>query len=223
MSVRRMAKEQPGHFAFTPENMEEAKKRIEKYPPGKAQSAIIPLMWLAQKQNDGWVSEAAVRYLAELLDMAVIRVYEIATFYTMFNLKPVGRFYVQLCGTTPCWLRGADDLKKVCEKVIGPKGQTSADGLFTWSEVECLGACVNAPMVQINDDYFEDLNAKSFEEILGHLRDGRQPKLGSARGRTSSEPEGDPTSLTDPGLFDPAVAAAPVSFSPTPAPETGDQ
>ncbi len=212
MSVRRLANNQPKEFAFTSENLAWAKQQIAKYPEGKQASAVIPLLWRAQKQNEGWVSEPAMRCIAEMLDMAYIRVYEVATFYTMFNLAPIGKYHVQLCGTTPCWLRGADDLKQVCEEKIGPKGSTSADGVFTWTEVECLGACCNAPMVQINDDYFEDLTKETFGAFLDDLRNGREPKPGSATGRTSSEPFGGPSTLTDAAIYDKAVAAAPVKF-----------
>lgn len=222
MSTRRLATEQPDSFEFSPENFEWAKAQIAKFPPGKQQSAIIPLLWRAQKQNAGWVSEPAMRYLADLLGMAYIRVYEVATFYTMFSLAPVGKYHVQLCGTTPCMLRGAESLKAVCEREIGPKGSTSQDGLFTWTEVECLGACVNAPMVQINDDYYEDLSGESLTAILNECRAGRDPKPGSRIGRHSSEPEGGATTLTDPSIYDPAVAAAPFTLTPTPKePEGG--
>ncbi len=220
MSVRRLAKEQPTEFSFSPENLAWAEKQVAKYPDGKQASAIIPLLWCAQKQNAGWVSEPAMRYLAEMLDMAYIRVYEVATFYTMFNLAPLGKYHVQLCGTTPCWLRGADELKAVCEEKIGPKGTTSADGMFTWTEVECLGACCNAPMVQINDDYFEDLTKETLGAFLDDLRSGRAPKPGSATGRTSSEPFGGPSTLTDPNLYDKS-AAAPVDFAGRTAPSEG--
>ena len=211
MSVRRLAKEQPPTFEFTPENLDWAYKQITKYPDGKAQSAILPLLWRAQMQNNGWLSEPAMRCVADILTMPYMRVYEVATFYTMFNLYPVGKYHVQLCGTTPCWLRGSDDLKAICEKHIGPKGATSEDGIFTWTEVECLGACVNAPGVQINEDYYEDLDAQSFEKILIDLREGRTPQPGSARGRTSSEPEGQLTTLLDESIFDPANTTAPFS------------
>ncbi len=215
MSVRRFAKEQPSGFEFTAENIDWANKQIAKYPDGMAQSAVLPLLWQAQTQNDRWLSEPAMRYVSDMLAMPHIRVYEIATFYTMFNLQPIGKYYVQLCGTTPCWLRGSDDLKAVCEKYIGPKGSTTEDGLFTWIEVECLGACVNAPAVQINEDYYEDLDAQSFEKILIDFREGRTPNPGSARRRTSSEPEGGLTTLLDESLFDPAIAAAPVDIGTT--------
>ena len=209
MTVRRLAADQPDSFEFTPENLAWAEKEIAKYPPDKKRSAVIPLLWQAQRQNEGWVTEPAMRVIADMLDMPYIRVYEVATFYTMFNLKPIGRYHVQLCGTTPCWLRGADELKKVCDEHIGPRGSISDDGLFTWSEVECLGACVNAPMVQVNDDFYEDLDGKSMLALIDELRRGQTPKTGSARSRASSEPQGGATTLKDPSIYDPQVVAAP--------------
>lgn len=197
MSVRRLAETQPESFEFTPENLETAKKTIAKYPEGRQASAIISLLWLAQKQHDYWLPEPAIRCVAEMLDMPYIRALEVATFYTMFNLSPVGKHFIQLCGTTPCWLRGADDLKEVCRKRIGEQQQVSADGNFSWLEVECLGACANAPMVQINDDYYEDLTAENFEKLLDDLAAGRDVKLGSQTGRKSSEPAGGPTTLRE--------------------------
>ncbi|MEQ8326019.1 NADH-quinone oxidoreductase subunit NuoE [Parvibaculum sp.] len=199
MSVRRLDPNQPESFAFTAENVEWAKGQIAKYPEGKQASAIIPLLWRAQDQHDGWLPEPAIRYVAEMLDMEYIRALEVATFYTMFNLSPVGEHYVQLCGTTPCWLRGADELKEVCRKHIGPEGTVSADGKFSWLEVECLGACVNAPMVQINADFFEDLDAASFERVLNDLRAGKDVKPGPQNERHASEPAGGLTSLTTAG------------------------
>ena len=196
MSVRRLDPNQPESFAFTAENLEWAKKQIAKYPEGKQASAIIPLFWRAQEQHGGWLPEPAIRYVAELLGMNYIRALEVATFYTMFRLSPVGEHYVQLCGTTPCWLRGADELKEVCRREIGPEGVVSEDGKMSWLEVECLGACVNAPMVQINNDYFEDLDAASFEKVLKDLRVGKEVKPGPQNGRFSSEPLGGATSLT---------------------------
>jgi NADH-quinone oxidoreductase subunit E len=196
MSVRRLSPNQPASFAFTPENVEWAKGQIAKYPEGRQASAIIPLFWQAQKQAGGWLPEPAIRYVADMLKMDYIRALEVATFYTMFNLSPVGEHYVQLCGTTPCWLRGADELKDVCRKHIGPEGQVSADGKLSWIEVECLGACANAPMVQINDDFYEDLDGKKLEEILGALRTGKDVKPGPQNGRHGSEPLGGLTSLT---------------------------
>lgn len=199
MSVRRLDPNQPASFAFTAENLEWAKKQIAKYPQGKQASAIIPLLWRAQEQHDGWLPEPAIRYVAEMLGMSYIRALEVATFYTMFNLSPVGEHFVQLCGTTPCWLRGADELKEVCRKHIGPEKTVSADGKFSWMEVECLGACVNAPMVQINADFFEDLDAASLERVLNDLRAGKQVKPGPQNERHASEPIGGLTSLTTVG------------------------
>lgn len=199
MSVRRLDPNQPASFAFTAENLDWANKQIAKYPQGKQASAIIPLFWRAQEQHDGWLPEPAIRYVAEMLDMDYIRALEVATFYTMFNLSPVGEHFVQLCGTTPCWLRGADELKEVCRKHIGPEKTVTADGKFSWMEVECLGACVNAPMVQINADFFEDLDAASLERVLTDLRAGRQVKPGPQNERHASEPIGGLTSLTNVG------------------------
>jgi NADH-quinone oxidoreductase subunit E len=200
MSVRRLAADQPESFAFTPENLDWAKDQLKKYPQGREASAVLPLLWRAQEQCGGWLPEPALRYIADLLDMAYIRIYEIATFYTMFNLAPVGRYYVQLCGTTPCWLRGANALKDTCRKLIGEPGHVTKDGTFSWTEVECLGACVNAPIVQINKDYYEDLTPESLEEILVALREGRKVKPGPQDGRHSSEPAGGPATLIAQGL-----------------------
>jgi NADH-quinone oxidoreductase subunit E len=199
MSVRRLAANQPDSFMFTPENLDWAKGQIAKYPEGRQASAIIPLFWQAQKQMGGWLPEAAIRYIADMLSMDYIRALEVATFYTQFNLAPVGEHFVQLCGTTPCWLRGADELKDACRKHIGPQGQVSADGKLSWIEVECLGACVNAPMVQINDDFYEDLTGPKLEQIFSTLRSGGEVKPGPQNGRHTSEPEGGLTSLTDAG------------------------
>jgi NADH-quinone oxidoreductase subunit E len=197
MSVRRLALEQPEAFAFTPENLNWAEEQFRKYPEGRGTSAVLPILWRAQEQCGGWLPEPALRYVADLLGMAYIRVYEIATFYTMFNLAPVGRYYVQVCGTTPCWLRGADEIKAACRKLIGEPGHVTKDGLFSWTEVECLGACVNAPMAQINRDYYEDLTPESLERVLAELAAGRRPKPGPQDGRHSSEPFRGPTTLTD--------------------------
>lgn len=202
MSVRRLATEQPEAFAFTPENLNWANGQLKKYPEGRRASAVLPLLWRAQEQCGGWLPEPALCAIADMLGMAYIRVYEIATFYTMFNLAPVGRYYVQLCGTTPCWLRGADTLKSTCRKLIGEPGHVTEDGLFSWVEVECLGACVNAPIVQINDDYYEDLTPESLERILVDLREGREVEPGPQDGRHSSEPSGGQTTLTEPSLYE---------------------
>ncbi len=201
MSVRRLAEKQPASFAFTPENLSWAKAQIAKYPEGRQQSAVIPILWRAQEQCGGWLPQKAIEATADLLGMARIRVLEVATFYTMFNLAPVGRFHVQLCGTTPCMLRGSEDLKKVCRRMIGEENHVTADGAFSWIEVECLGACVNAPMVQINADYYEDLTPESLTRIINDLSAGRKPKPGPQIDRINSAPIGGPTTLTDPALF----------------------
>jgi NADH-quinone oxidoreductase E subunit len=187
---------QPAIFAFTPENLERAKQIMAKYPPGRHASAVLALLDLAQRQHGGWLPRAAMDHVAGILDMAPIRVYEVATFYTMFNLKPVGRYHLQVCRTTPCWLRGADELTETCARKlgIGLKGRT-ADGKFSLIEVECLGACVNAPVVQINDDLYEDLDPKKLEGILDALARGEKPKIGSQSGRLGSAPEGGPQVL----------------------------
>lgn len=201
MAVRRLAppEQQPKDFSFTADNLAWAKREMEKYPPGRQASAVIPILWRAQEQAGGWLPEPAIRCVAELLGMAQIRVLEVATFYTMFQLEPVGRFLVQLCGTTPCMLRGAEDLKKVCKRRIGDEQHVSRDGTFSWMEVECLGACVNAPMVQIGADYYEDLTPESFERILDELAAGRSPTPGPQIDRQLSAPVGGPTTLQNGG------------------------
>jgi NADH-quinone oxidoreductase subunit E len=197
MSVRRLAEKQPPSFAFTPENLAWAKAQIAKYPEGRQQSAVIPVLWRAQEQSGGWLPQKAIEATAELLGMARIRVLEVATFYTMFNLSPVGKFNVQLCGTTPCMLRGSEELKKVCKRVIGEQDHVTADGMFSWTEVECLGACVNAPMVQINYDYYEDLTPETITRILNDLSLGKAPKPGPQVDRLNSAPIGGQTTLLD--------------------------
>jgi NADH-quinone oxidoreductase subunit E len=196
MAPRRLAEVQPDSFAFTAENLAWAKDRIAKYPQGRQASAVIPLLWRAQEQAGGWLPQKAMEHVGELLGMARIRVLEVATFYTMFNLAPVGRFHVQLCGTTPCMLSGSDALKEICLRRIGEQLSVTADGKFSWIEVECLGACVNAPMAQINYDYYEDLTPESFEKILDELAAGRTPKSGPQIDRQLSAPVGGPTTLT---------------------------
>jgi NADH-quinone oxidoreductase subunit E len=197
MAVRRLAPPelQPKSFAFTAENRAWAEKEIAKYPPGRQASAIIALLWRAQDQCGGWLPEAAIRAVGDQLGLAHIRALEVATFYTMFNLAPVGRTYVQLCGTTPCMLRGAEDLKAVCRRRIGDEQHITPDGQFSWIEVECLGGCVNAPVVQIGSDYYEDLTAESFEKILDAFAAGRTPKPGPQVDRQFSAPVGGPTTL----------------------------
>ncbi|MCC7346104.1 MAG: NADH-quinone oxidoreductase subunit NuoE [Variibacter sp.] len=203
MSVRRLAEKhlQPKDFAFTAENLAWARAQIAKYPDGRQASAVIPLLWKAQEQAGGWVPEAAIRAVAELLGMAHIRVLEVATFYTMFNLAPVGRHHVQLCGTTPCRLRGAEALIDVCHKRIGEQFHVTEDGALSWVEVECLGACVNAPMAQINYDFYEDLTPETFARILDDLAAGKSVKPGPQIDRQLSAPVGGPTTLTDPAIY----------------------
>ncbi|MGP0092996.1 MAG: NADH-quinone oxidoreductase subunit NuoE [Xanthobacteraceae bacterium] len=203
MSVRRLAPAdlQPKDFAFTAENLAWAKQQLTKYPEGRQASAVIPVLWRAQEQTGGWVPEAAIRYVADFLGLAHIRVLEVATFYTMFNLAPVGRCHVQLCGTTPCVLRGAEDLKHVCHERIGEENHVTADGKFSWTEVECLGGCVNAPVVQIGSDYYEDLTAESLSRVLDEFGAGKAPKPGPQVDRQLSAPVGGPTTLTDPSLY----------------------
>jgi NADH-quinone oxidoreductase subunit E len=199
MTVRRLAEKQPKDFAFTPENLAWAKREITKYPEGRQTSAVIPLLWRAQEQAGGWLPEPAIRHVADMLGMPYIRALEIATFYTMFNLEPVGKYLVQLCGTTPCMLRGAEEIKKVCRRRIGEQEHVSADGKFSWREVECLGACVNAPMVQINYDYYEDLTPENFEKPLDALAAGKNPKPGPQIDRQFSAPVGGPMTLKSVG------------------------
>jgi NADH-quinone oxidoreductase E subunit len=180
---------QPESFQFTPQNLVRAKADIAKYPPGRQASAVLPLLWIAQEQRGGWLPRAAMDHVAEILDMAPIRVYEVATFYTMFNLRPVGRYLLQACTTTPCWLRGSEAVVEACERRLGiGVGGSTPDGLFTLVEVECLGACVNAPILQVNDDFYEDLDGPATEALLDALRAGTVPPPGSVIGRQGSEP-----------------------------------
>jgi NADH-quinone oxidoreductase subunit E len=203
MSVRRLApaEVQPKEFSFSKDNLAWAKQQVTKYPEGRQQSAIIPLLWRAQEQQGGWLPEVAIRYVADFLGLAHIRALEVATFYTMFNLQPVGKTHVQICGTTPCRLRGADDLEKVCRNRIGDQGHVTDDGKFSWVEVECLGACVNAPMVQIGSDFYEDLTPDSFGKVLDQFAAGKMPKPGPQVDRQLSAPVGGATTLTDASLY----------------------
>lgn len=201
MSVRRLAAEQPASFAFSKETMEQVRWWMAKYPPERKQSAVIPALWLVQKQ-EGWVSEPAIRTVAELLEMPTIRVLEVATFYTMFHLQPVGKHHLQVCGTTPCMLRGSEDLKTVCKNRIGPAHHVTDDGLFSWEEMECMGACVNAPIVAIHDYYHEDLTPAALETLMDKLARGEAIEPGSAIKRQTSAPQGEQNTLTDPTLFD---------------------
>ena len=217
MSVRRLAKEQPASFVFSPESAKKAQWWIAKFPAGRQQSAVIALLWLVQKQ-EGWVPEPALRVIAEMLGMAVIRVLEVVTFYTMFQLEPVGKTaFVQVCGTTPCMLRGANELMALLKTEIGPKNHVSGDGRFSWEEVECLGACANAPMAAINDYYYEDLTPASLKQILDDFAAGKKPPPGSAIGRQGSAPEGGALTLTDAGLYD-GSRAKPIAALPNAEP-----
>jgi NADH-quinone oxidoreductase subunit E len=251
MAVRRLADPaiQPKSFAFTAENLDWAKREIAKYPEGRQHSAIIALLWRAQEQAGGWLPQKAIEHAADLLGMPKMRALEVATFYTMFNLAPVGHFHVQLCGTTPCVLRGADKLIKLCHDKIGEPLEVTADGKLSWIEVECLGACVNGPMAQIsvnapgpqaNYDYYEDLTPESFTKILDELVAGKTVKPGPQVARQLSAPSGGLTTLTDPALYarsnggqprEPALSDAEskkpgepanVREAATPKPPTGD-
>jgi NADH-quinone oxidoreductase subunit E len=189
---------QPTSFAFTAEYRARADKIIGRYPQGRQPSAVIPLLDLAQRQSGGWLPRAAMDHVAEILGMASIRVYEVATFYTMFNLKPVGKYLLQVCRTTPCWLRGADNMTETCKKKLGiDLKETTADGLFTLVEVECLGACVNAPVVQVNDDFYEDLDEAKLDRLLEDLKAGKKPAHGPQVDRLNSAPVGGATTLKD--------------------------
>ena len=183
-------------FAWTTESEEQVKMHIAKYPDGKQQSAVMPALDIAQRQNGGHLTTETIEYIADYLGMPAMKVLEVATFYTMYNHKPVGKHHVQVCGTTPCWLRGSDKIMSACKNKLGiNKGETTADGLFTLSEVECAGACVNSPVVAINDDYYEDLTPESVEAILDALAAGKAPKVGPQNDRQSSEPSGGRTTL----------------------------
>ena len=196
MSLKKIAKDQPEKFEFNDKNIELAKKMINNYPEGKQQSAVMSLLYLAQRQNNNWIPLAAMKYIAKFLNMPYIKVYEVATFYSMYNLSPVGKFFYQVCTTTPCMLRGAYKLVDVCkEKISNKENEISSDGNSSWMEVECLGACINAPMIQINDEYYEDLDEKKLENIIEQTMKGKTPKPGSYRGRANSEPENNRTTL----------------------------
>jgi len=190
MSIKKISKQQPEKFEFNIKNNEVAKKIVQNYPEGKQQSAVMGLLYLAQKQNDNWIPLAAMKYIAKFLGMPYIKVYEVATFYSMYNLTPVGKYFIQICTTTPCMIRGAYKLIDVCKRKITDKENNLSDiANCSWVEVECLGACVNAPMMQINDDYFEDLDEKKCEKIIDQILNGVTPEPGSYKGRKNSEPE----------------------------------
>ena len=198
MSIKKISKEQPDKFEFTLDNLEKVKKIINKYPNGKQQSAVMPLLYLAQKQNNNWIPLSAIKYIGKLLEMPYIKVYEVATFYTMYNLTPVGNHFIQVCTTTPCMIRGAYKLVEACKEKISPnQNELSKNKNCSWMEVECLGACVNAPMIQINDDYYEDLDKEKTLKIIDQILKRETPKPGSYRGRLNTEPENNRKTLID--------------------------
>ena len=198
MSIKKISKEQPDNFEFNSKNLSNAKKIIENYPEGKQQSAVMALLYITQRQNNNWIPLAAMKYIAKLLHMSYIKVYEVATFYSMYNLSPVGNYFIQVCTTTPCMIRGAYKLVEACqEKISKNEKELSKDKSCSWMEVECLGACVNAPMMQINDDYFEDLDKEKTLKIIDQILNGEKPKPGSYRGRTNSEPENNRKTLLE--------------------------
>ena len=198
MSIKKISKIQPELFEFTTENIQKAKSEIKKYPLEKKASAVLALLFLVQKQNNNWIPLAAIKYVARLLDMPYIKVYEITTFYSMFNLSPVGKYFIQVCTTTPCMIRGAKKITDQCKKYISQNQlELSENKLCSWTEVECLGACVNAPMMQINQDYFEDLDEAKSEEIIQKLLRDELPKSGSAKNRKNNSPESGKTTLLE--------------------------
>ena len=198
MSLKKISKEQPEKFEFNQQSLEAAKKILSNYPKGKEKSAVMALLYIAQRQNNNWIPLSAIKYIAKFLNMPYIKVYEVATFYSMYNLSPVGNFHVQICTTTPCMIRGAYKIVDVCKKKISKKENVlSENGNCSWTEVECLGACINAPMMQINNDYYEDLDIKQSEKIIDEVLMGKKPKPGSYRGRINSEPENNRKTLLD--------------------------
>ena len=198
MSIKKISKIQPDLFKFTDENLKMAKVEVKKYPKNKQASAVLALLYLVQRQNDNWIPLSGIKYVAQFLSMPYIKVYEVATFYSMFNLSPVGKFFVQVCTTTPCMLRGAKKIVDVCKNNISQsQNELSSNKLCSWTEVECLGACVNAPMMQINEDYFEDLDEKSAESVIKNLLKDQFPKSGSLKNRKSNAPEKGKTTLLE--------------------------
>ena len=198
MSLKKISKKQPNVFEFNEQNLKAVEKAISNYPKNRQKSAVMPLLYIAQKQNNNWIPLAAMKYIAKFLDMPYIKVYEVATFYTMYNLAPVGKYFVQVCTTTPCMIRGANKLVEACkEKISEKENELSNDKSCSWMEVECLGACVNAPMMQINDDYYEDLDKEKTIEIFDKILKGQDPKPGSYRGRLNTEPENNRKTLMD--------------------------
>ena len=198
MSLRRPSKTQPENFEFTSSSLEAANNIISRYPDGKQQSAVMALLYIAQKQNNNWIPLAAMKYIGKFLDMPYIKVYEVATFYSMYNLSSVGKYFIQVCTTTPCMIRGANQLVDACkEKISENESELSDNKVCSWMEVECLGACVNAPMMQINDDYYEDLDKDKTLKILDKILKGETPRPGSYRGRINNEPENNRKTLLD--------------------------
>tara|TARA_Y100000768_G_C23844165_1_gene617642 strand:- start:291 stop:899 length:609 start_codon:yes stop_codon:yes gene_type:complete len=198
MTLKKISKNQPENFEFTKESLEEAKNIIKKYPKNKQQSAVMPLLNIAQKQNDNWIPLSAMKYIGKFLEMPYIKVYEVATFYSMYNLSPVGKNFIQVCTTTPCMIRGAQNIVDACkEKISENENELSIDKTCSWIEVECLGACINAPMMQINNDYYEDLDKEKALKILDQIVSGKKPEPGSYRGRLNSEPENNRKTLLD--------------------------
>ncbi len=198
MTLRKISKDQPDNFEFSHDNLDEIKKIINKYPEGKQQSAVMSLLYIAQRQNDNWIPLSAMKCIAKLLNMPYIKVYEVATFYTMYNLAPVGKNFIQVCTTTPCMIRGAYKIVEACrEKISKNENELSKDNNCSWTEVECLGACISAPMMQINDDYYEDLDKEKALKILDQIISGKKPTPGSYRGRVNSEPENNRKTLLD--------------------------
>ena len=198
MNVKKISKEQPDIFEFNSENLLVVKKIIESYPKGKQQSAVMALLYLVQRQNNNWIPLVAMKYIANLLEMPYIKVYEVATFYSMYNLSPVGNYFIQVCTTTPCMISGAYKLVEACkEKISNKEKELSKDKSCSWMEVECLGACVNGPVMQINDDYFEDLDKEKTMKIIDQILKSEKPKPGSYRGRTNSEPENNRKTLME--------------------------
>ena len=198
MSIKKVSKEQPDKFEFNQKNLELANKIILNYPKGKQKSAVMSLLYIAQNQNENWIPLAAIKYISKFLSMPYIKVYEVATFYSMYNLSPVGKYFIQICTTTPCMIRGAYKLVEVCKEKISEKEKNiSKDGKCSWMEVECLGACVNAPMMQINEDYYEDRDKEKCEKIINQIINDKKPKEGSYRGRTNSEPENNRKTLIE--------------------------
>ena len=196
--MKEQSKVQPDFFEFSKESLETAEKEIKKYPKDRKASAVIALLYIAQKQNDNWIPLSAIKYVGEYLNIPYIKVYEVATFYSMFNLSPVGKYFVQVCTTTPCMIRGAKKIVDICKKHISQKqNELSENKICSWTEVECLGACVNAPMMQINDDYFEDLNENKTEEIIKAILDDKLPQPGSGKNRKNTAPETGKTTLLD--------------------------